>query len=95
MSALSAVINYACLPIAFGLFLFSCESRVEALNALIPTWASGKSTSASPIYVANVWSAFPASSTSTYTRDGVHPNTDGSQRMADVWYSRLIAQEIP
>ena len=72
-----------------------CESRVEALNAQIPAWASGKSTTASPIYVVNVWSAFTTSAISANTKDGVHPNTVGSQHMADVWYAGMVAQGLP
>jgi lysophospholipase L1-like esterase len=76
-----------------------CETRVESLNAQIPTWATGKSTTVSPIYVVNVWSALqPASSytpSSTNTSDGVHPTPAGSQLMADVWTPALVAQGIP
>jgi hypothetical protein len=72
-----------------------CESRVEALNAQIPAWASGKSTTASPIYVVNVWSAFSAANISTNTRDGVHPNAAGSQLMADDWYAGIVAHGLP
>ncbi len=76
-----------------------CEARVEALNAQIPTWATGKSTAVSPIYVVNVWAALqPAGSytpNSTNTSDGVHPNATGSQPMADVWTAGLVAQGIP
>lgn len=76
----------------------SCEANVEALNAQIPTWASGKSTAASPIYVVNVWASLPAATytpNSTYTSDGCHPNAAGSQLMADAWYAGLVAQGIP
>jgi lysophospholipase L1-like esterase len=76
-----------------------CETRVEALNAQIPAWATGKSTTASPIHVVNVWTALqPASGytpNSTNTSDGVHPNTLGSQLMADVWTTALVAKGIP
>jgi lysophospholipase L1-like esterase len=76
----------------------SCESNVEALNAQIPSWAAGKATAVSPIYVVNVWSALPAATyvpNSMYTADGVHPNPAGSQLMADVWYAGVTAQGIP
>jgi len=77
----------------------SCEANVEALNAKIPAWASGKSTAASPIYIVDVWSSLqPASSytpNSTYTGDGCHPNQAGSQKMADKWYEGLLAAGIP
>jgi lysophospholipase L1-like esterase len=77
----------------------ACETNVEALNAAIPAWASGKSTGASPVYVVNVWSALiPASSyipNSAHTVDGVHPTPAGAQLMADVWYAGLTAQGVP
>ena len=75
-----------------------CESRVEALNAAIPAWASGKSTSASPIYVVDVWSALDPATyvpNSTWTKDGCHPEPPASQLMADKWYAGLVAQGIP
>lgn len=76
----------------------TCESRVEGLNALVPAWASSKSTSESPVHVVDVWSALPAASfkpSSTYTSDGAHPNAAGSQLMADAWAAALIARGIP
>ena len=76
-----------------------CETRVEAFNAQVPAWATGKSTAASPIYVVNVWSALQPASVftpnSTNTSDGVHPNPAGSQLMADKWYTDLVAHGIP
>jgi lysophospholipase L1-like esterase len=76
----------------------ACESNVEALNRQIPTWATGKASAASPVYVVNVWSALPAATylpNSMYTADGVHPNAAGSQLMSDVWYTGITAQGIP
>ena len=76
----------------------TCEANVEALNAKIPAWASGKNITASPIYVVDVWSALPAASytpNSTYTSDGCHPNQAGSQLIADEWYDALLAHGIP
>lgn len=74
-----------------------CEARVEALNAQIPSWASAKSTAASPIYVVDQHSVFVASSyqpSSMYTADGVHPNPAGGQLMADKWYAALTANGV-
>jgi lysophospholipase L1-like esterase len=76
----------------------ACESNVEALNRQIPTWAIGKASAASPVYVVNVWSSLPAATylpNSMYTADGVHPNAAGSQLMTDVWYTGITAQGIP
>lgn len=76
----------------------NCESRVEALNAQIPTWAATKATTASPIHVVDVWAALPAASytpNSSYTSDGCHPNAAGAQLMADAWYAGITARGIP
>lgn len=76
----------------------ACESNVEALNSMIPSWAAGKTSTASPIYVVNVWAALPQAGylpNSQYTSDGVHPNPAGAQLMADVWYPALVAKNIP
>jgi lysophospholipase L1-like esterase len=76
----------------------TCETRVKQLNALIPSWAAGKSTAQSPVYVADIHAAFdgqafaPNSANST---DGAHPTAAGSQRMADAWYGALQAHGIP
>src|SRR5664280_508972 len=67
-----------------------------ALDALIPAWAAGLSTSASPIYVVDLHSVFnPASiyvPNSNYTTDGVHPTPTGAQMMADKMYTAVVAQ---
>lgn len=76
----------------------TCEKNAEALNAAIPGWATSQSTTASPIYVVDVWSAFTASAyvpNSTYTADGVHPNPAGAALVAQKWYSALVAQGLP
>jgi lysophospholipase L1-like esterase len=76
----------------------TCEKNAETLNAAIPGWATSQSTTASPIYVVNVWSAFTASAytpNSTYTADGVHPNPAGGALVAQKWYEALTAQGIP
>jgi lysophospholipase L1-like esterase len=76
----------------------ACESNVEGLNSMIPSWAASKTSTASPIYVVNVWAALPQAGyvpNSQYTSDGVHPNPAGSQLMADVWTTALIDKNIP
>lgn len=77
----------------------TCETRVEGLNALIPDWAAGKTTAASPVYVVNVWSALDpktyTSSNPTLTTDGVHPQPAAAQLMADKWYDGITAQGLP
>ena len=76
----------------------ACESNVEGLNSMIPSWATGKASAASPIYFVNAWSALPQAGyvpNSQYTSDGVHPNPTGSQLMADVWTAALTAKNIP
>jgi acyl-CoA thioesterase I len=76
----------------------TCETRVQQLNATIPSWAAGKSTAQSPIYVANLHAAFDGLSyvpNSSYSTDGAHPTPAGSLLMADVWYAALRAHGIP
>jgi len=76
----------------------ACESRVAALNAQIPGWASKSSTATSPVSVVDLHSAFSAASftpNSTYTADGVHPNVAGAQLIADKWYAALSALGAP
>jgi len=76
----------------------ACESNVEGLNSMIPSWAAGKTSTASPIYVVDVWAAVPQASylpSSQYTTDGVHPNPTASQLVADIWYTALVAKNIP
>jgi lysophospholipase L1-like esterase len=63
-----------------------CDQRVITLNNSLPGWASGKSTSQSPITIVDQWTGFSASSD---TYDGVHPNDSGDQKIADKWYASL------
>ena len=60
-----------------------CAQRVVALNAAIPGWAAGLTTSRSPITVVDQWTGFSAA---TDTFDGVHPVDSGFQKMSDRWY---------
>ncbi|KAH7105344.1 SGNH hydrolase-type esterase domain-containing protein [Auriculariales sp. MPI-PUGE-AT-0066] len=63
-----------------------CAARVVAFNAAIPAWAAGKTTSASPITVVDLWTGF---NTTTDTYDGVHPNDAGNLKISPKWYSYL------
>ena len=76
----------------------TCEARLEELNAAIPSWATSKSTAASPVYPVDLWSALPQATYtagSAYTKDGVHPEPPAAQIMADTWYQALVAKGIP
>lgn len=65
-----------------------CAQRVINFNAAIPAWATGKTTSQSPITVVDQWTGF---STATDTTDGVHPIDSGNQKISDKWYPALVA----
>lgn len=68
-----------------------CAGRVEALNARLPDWAAMQTTATSPVHVVDQWTGFdPASDTG----DGVHPNLQGSQKMADRWIAALEAHGV-
>ncbi len=66
----------------------SCASTISALNSQITTWAPGVSTAESPVIVVDQCTGFDAT---TDTRDGVHPNASGSQKMAKKWFEALKA----
>ncbi len=66
----------------------SCYQGVIDLNNAILGWASGKSTSQSPIIVVDQWTGF---SEINDTYDGVHPNDNGDKKISDKWYSALTS----
>lgn len=65
-----------------------CNAGVIALNNAIPGWASGITTSQSPVTVVDLYTGI---STSSDTSDGVHPNDSGNQKIANAWFSPLSA----
>jgi lysophospholipase L1-like esterase len=68
-----------------------CPTAIPALNAQIATFATTKSTDASPIIPVDQYTGFDATAD---TKDGVHPNTQGSQKMANNWYAALTANHL-
>jgi lysophospholipase L1-like esterase len=70
----------------------TCGQRVVDLNQHIPAWASGLTTTQSPITVVDQWTGFDATAD---TVDGVHPNASGNQKMSDRWYPALSALLTP
>ncbi|HSS37440.1 MAG TPA: SGNH/GDSL hydrolase family protein [Polyangia bacterium] len=69
----------------------SCSSAIPALNTAITTFAAGKTTAQSPVIVVDQYTGFDVTAD---TRDGVHPNTQGSQKMASKWYTALTANQL-
>ncbi|WP_199514765.1 cellulose binding domain-containing protein [Nucisporomicrobium flavum] len=65
-----------------------CAARVRDLNAAIPGWAAGLSTTASPITVVDQWTGFDPA---TDTGDGVHPNDAGNRKIAGRWLPAVQA----
>jgi lysophospholipase L1-like esterase len=63
-----------------------CPDRIAALNSRMGEWGTARATATSPIAIVDQWTGFDAASD---TRDGVHPNAAGSQKMADRWYAAL------
>ena len=64
-----------------------CGQRVVAFNKAIPDWAASKNTTDSPIRVVDCWTGFDDAKD---TRDGVHPDDSGNQKMAECWYQPLV-----
>ncbi|CAJ2503762.1 Uu.00g111560.m01.CDS01 [Anthostomella pinea] len=65
-----------------------CTSGVVALDAAIPAWAAGISTSQSPVTVVDLFEGY---STSSDTVDGVHPNDSGNTKIANAWFAPMSA----
>jgi lysophospholipase L1-like esterase len=63
-----------------------CPDRVTTLNEQMALWAAAVDTAASPGSIVDQWTGFDAL---TDTRDGVHPNLTGSEKMASQWYGAL------
>jgi lysophospholipase L1-like esterase len=73
----------------------ACTQAVINLNAAIPNWATGLSTTQSPIVVVDQWTGFSVSSD---TGDGVHPNDSGFRKMANKYLTpltRLVDGVVP
>lgn len=66
-----------------------CTQGVINLNKAILSWATSKCTKQSPIIVVDQWTGFDDQ---TDTREGVHPNDAGNQKIANKWYSALTAK---
>ena len=60
--------------------------RIEALNAGIPGLAARLDSAASRVVVVDQYTGFDAN---TDTRDGIHPNAAGEEKMASVWNHAL------
>lgn len=65
-----------------------CPARVVAYNNAIAAWAPTKSLATSPITVVDCWTGFD---TTADFGDGVHPNANGNQKLANCWYEPLKA----
>lgn len=64
-----------------------CLAGVQALNELIPDWATQNSTAASPVTVVDQATGFDVA---TDTQDGVHATDAGSIKIATKWYDALV-----
>lgn len=53
---------------------------------MLPSMATGMSTNESPIYVVDQDEGFESSD----TRDGIHPNPTGQEKMAVKWFNQLV-----
>jgi len=63
------------------------QSGIDAINAQIPSWASSHSTTQSPIKIADCATGFSTS----WLRDGVHPNSSGDTFIAKQIYPVLLS----
>jgi acyl-CoA thioesterase I len=64
----------------------ACHVQIPVFNAALPAMVAAKSTAASPVLLADLFTGFiPA----TMTWDGLHPNGSGESWMADRWFAVL------
>jgi lysophospholipase L1-like esterase len=63
-----------------------CGTAVPQLDQQIVSWAASKTLPASPVLVVDQFTGYDAVADNV---DGVHPNAQGSQKMADRWLSSL------
>lgn len=63
-----------------------CHAQIPAFNAQLPAVVAAKTTAASPIVLADLFTGFTPA---TMTFDGVHPNASGEVYMADRWFVEL------
>jgi lysophospholipase L1-like esterase len=61
-----------------------CAQGVINLNAAIPAWAAGITTSQSPVSEVNCWAGYNETAD---TVDGVHPNDAGNTILASDWFA--------
>ncbi|KAK4158914.1 Lysophospholipase/Carboxylesterase [Cladorrhinum sp. PSN259] len=71
------------IPLGMGNY----NSKVQQLNAAIPTWAAQQNKTESPIWVVDQYTGFSGTSDN---RDGVHPNDGGDTKMMNKWYPALV-----
>jgi lysophospholipase L1-like esterase len=64
------------------------DPETEGLNAQIADLAAAKHTDESPVKVVDQWTGFSIIDDSY---DGVHPNEQGEQKIAEAWYAALQA----
>jgi lysophospholipase L1-like esterase len=68
-----------------------CPTAIPALNAQIATLATSMFTADSPVIAVDQYAGFDATQD---TKDGVHPNPQGAQKMADRWYAALTQNHL-
>ncbi|MDW3649670.1 MAG: SGNH/GDSL hydrolase family protein [Bacteroidia bacterium] len=64
------------------------NTRIDAINALIPGLASSKNTANSPVTVVDMNAVIDPS---IHLYDRAHPNTTGEQIMAQTWYNAITS----
>lgn len=65
-------------------------NNIPTFNNMIPTLASAKTKTQSPVIVVDQYTGFDATA-GTDTYDGVHPNQSGEIKMANKWLAAILA----
>jgi lysophospholipase L1-like esterase len=76
------------IPLNRGAACPNCARDVVTLNNFIAQWGPAHSTAQSPIVVVDQYTGF---NVNTDTADGIHPNDQGHEKMANKWLPPLEA----
>jgi lysophospholipase L1-like esterase len=76
------------IPMDVGSFFPNAQRDITSLNNFIAQWAQQYSTTQSPITLVDQYTGFNAGSD---TQDGMHPNDQGNEKMANKWLGSLEA----
>jgi lysophospholipase L1-like esterase len=74
------------IPVA-AFYSATAQTHIDTLNGGLGAWAAGLSTTQSPVKIVSVPATFSAAAD---THDGLHPNAQGEEKLAQAFYDAMI-----